>query len=138
MNNHPLERISAYADGELDADEARGVEAHLGACTECARELALIRALGGAMKASVSDYHGVSVWDRVNRSIARPIGWMLFVGGLSAWAVMGLIEWFQAGTLSVRWLATTGIGLGFGLMVAGIGYEQYRAWKAEPYRHVER
>lgn len=138
MSNHPLERISAYADGELDAEDARGVEAHLRGCTECTRELALIRALGGAMKASLAERRNGSVWGRVNRSITRPIGWMLFVGGISAWIVLGVIEWFRAGELGMRWLATTGIGLGFGLLVAGIGYEQYRAWKTEPYRHIER
>ena len=138
MSNHPLERISAYADGELDAEEARGVEAHLAACTECSRELALIRALGGAMKVSLAERQHASLWGRVHRSITRPIGWMLFVGGISAWVMLGLIEWFRAGDLGVRWLATTAVGLGLGLMVAGIGYEQYRAWKDEPYRHIER
>ena len=54
MTNHPLERISAYADGELTQEEERSVEAHLSVCTECSRELALIRALGGAMKASLA------------------------------------------------------------------------------------
>jgi anti-sigma factor RsiW len=138
MSTHPLERISAYADGELDAEEVRGVEAHLAGCTECARELALIRALGGAMKVSLAERRHGSVWNRVHRSITRPIGWMLFVGGISAWIVLGVIEWFRMGELSVRWLATTGIGLGFGLIVAGVGYEQYRAWRDEPYRHIER
>ena len=138
MSTHPLERISAYADGELDANEARGVEAHLAVCTECTRELALIRTLGGAMKASLEAPPNGSVWMRVHRRVTTPIGWLLFVGGFATWTVLALIEWFQAGSLSVRWLATTGIGVGVVLLGAGIGYEQYRAWKTEPYKNVER
>jgi anti-sigma factor RsiW len=138
MNNHPLERISAYADGELTAEEERGVEAHLALCTECSRELALIRALSGAMKASLADRPNGSVWGRVHRSLTRPIGWLLFAGGVTTWAVLGLVRWFQAGELGVRWLATTGIGVGLVLIGAGIGYEQYRAWRDEPYRHIQR
>src|SRR5690606_24802742 len=108
------------------------------ACTECSRELALIRALGGAMKASLAERPYGSIWARVHRSITRPVGWLLLVGGMGTWVVLGLIRWFQAGELGVRWLATSGIGLGFGMLVAGIGYEQYRAWRDEPYRHIER
>ncbi len=45
MRQHPLESISAYADGELTEHEEKHVEAHLAECTECARELALIKAM---------------------------------------------------------------------------------------------
>jgi anti-sigma factor RsiW len=138
MKNHPLERISAYADGELSADEARGVEAHLAVCTECTRELALIRTLGDAMKAGLGERPNGSVWGQVHRSITRPLGWILFAGGLAVWTVLALVEWFQGGELSVRWVASTAVGVGVVLIGAGIGFEQYRAWKAEPYRHIER
>ena len=138
MTNHPLERISAYADGELTDEEERSVEAHLSICTECSRELALIRVLGGAMKASLADLPDVSVWGRVHRSITTPIGWLLFIGGLTTWTLLALVEWFQVGELSLRWLATTTAGVGLVLIGAGIGYEQYRAWKDEPYKHIER
>lgn len=37
---HPADRLSAYLDGELGADEAAGVVAHLGGCEPCRRELA--------------------------------------------------------------------------------------------------
>jgi anti-sigma factor RsiW len=138
MTNHPLERISAYADGELTEEEERSVEAHLSVCTECSRELALIRALGGAMKASLAGLPEVSVWGRVHRSITTPVGWILLIGGVAVWSLLALVEWFQAGDLSARWLATTAAGVGFVLIGAGIGYEQYCAWRDEPYKHIER
>lgn len=138
MSDHPLERISAYADGELDAESARAVEAHLAVCTECARELSLIRAMGGAMKASLERPPAESTWSRVHRSVTRPAGWLLVLGGVAVWTGLALVEWFRAGTPTLEWLATTAAGVGLALLGAGIAYEQYRAWKDEPYRHVER
>lgn len=48
------ERLSAYLDGELSAEERANLEAHLSGCAECARELAALRqtkALLGALPA---------------------------------------------------------------------------------------
>ena len=42
-------RLHAYADDELDADEARAVEAHLASCADCRAELAAIRELKSAL-----------------------------------------------------------------------------------------
>ena len=42
-------RLHAFADGELDAAEARAVEAHLATCADCRAELAQIRALKAAL-----------------------------------------------------------------------------------------
>lgn len=39
------ERLSEYLDGELDAEQARAVQAHLPGCAACARELAGLRAV---------------------------------------------------------------------------------------------
>jgi anti-sigma factor RsiW len=138
VSHHPLESISAYADGELSAEASRAVESHLAVCTECARELTLIRAMGGAMKASLDVPPAATSWHRVHRSITRPFGWLLLVAGGSVWAVLALVEWFRAGAPTAAWLASTAMGVGLALLAVGIGYEQYRAWKDEPYKHIER
>lgn len=43
-------RLHAYADGELDAAEAKAVEAHLETCAACRAELAGIRELKAALR----------------------------------------------------------------------------------------
>lgn len=137
MNQHPLEWISAYADGELPAERRAQVEAHLDGCTECVRELALIRAMGGAMKQTLQEPVDRSVWGRVHRSITRPIAWLLVIAGVAVWAGLAAYEWFRAGELSLAWLSTTAVVIGIALLVVGIGYEQYSDWKREPYKDVE-
>lgn len=137
MREHPIRRIGAYADGELPPEEARAVAAHLETCSECARELALIRVMGEAMReARVNE--SKSVRGAVQRRIARPAGWLLVVAGAVILAVLGVVEWFRTGEVTLEWLAATGIGVGLALLVLSIGWEQYVEWKGSPYRDLER
>ena len=137
MREHPIEAIGAYADGELPPEEARAVAAHLETCSECARELALIRAMGEAMR-EVRVNEKRSVWGAVQRRIARPAGWFLVVAGAVILAALGVVEWFRTGEVTLEWLAATGIGVGLALLVLSIGWEQYVEWKGSPYRDLER
>ena len=139
MTYHPVVSISAYADGELTAEEETQVEAHLARCTECSRELALIQSMGQAMAEGMRKTPSRrGLWERIHRSITQPLGWVLFTGGVSVWMVLLIIEWFRSGELSVRWMATTAIGIGIALLAVGIGYEQFREWRHSPYKDVDR
>lgn len=138
MNEHPLELISAYADGELSREEASRVEAHLEECTECVRELALIRSIGGAMRTTPTPPTGPGVWPAVHRRLTRPIGWILFLAGVIAYAALAILEWYRERTLTLEWLGTTAIVLGLALLLASVAYEQYQEWKNTPYKDVDR
>ena len=59
-------RLHAYADGELDEDEARLVEAHLETCAGCRAELAAIRELKIAL-------HGLDLSDAAPAGLAADI-----------------------------------------------------------------
>ncbi len=134
---HPTDRLHAYADGELPPEESRRLEEHLRDCTECAREVMLIRYLGGAMKSIQPGRSRPRIWERVHRRITRPAGWLLLAGGLAAWLGLAAFRWFQAGELTLEWLATTAIVVGLALLAIAVGYEQYRDWKETPYKDVE-
>jgi anti-sigma factor RsiW len=138
MNRHPHELLGAYADGELDAGQTALVAGHLQECTECARELALIRSMGGAMRGMIAAAPERDVWSGVHRRLTRPIGWLLFVAGVAVWAAMAVVEWFRHGELSWEWLSMTGIGIGLALLFTGVLHEQYRDWKNTRYRDIER
>jgi anti-sigma factor RsiW len=135
---HPRDLLGAYADGELNADETRRIETHLAACTECAREVALIRNLGGAVRNSIKVEPQRSVWDGVHRRLTRPLGWVLVVAGTAVWLALAVLEWFRAGELTLEWLGATAIAIGVVLLAVGVGYEQYREWKETRYRDIER
>lgn len=137
MSTHPVELISAYADGELPPARAAEVEAHLATCTECARELALIRTMGEAVRANMSREADRSVWERVDRRITRPVGWILVLAGTAIWIALAVVEWFRARELSWTYLAGTAVVVGAVLLAAGYAYEQYREWKDSPYRDIE-
>ena len=136
MTEHRVDLISAYADGELAPVEARALEAHLRECTECTRELALIRALGGALKATMSNPPTRSVWESVNARIARPIGWVLFTAGVAVWIALGVMQWYRERALTAEWLAGSAVVIGIVLLAVGVAYEQYREWKTTPYKDV--
>lgn len=136
-DRHPEERLSAYADGELPAEEAAALEEHLETCTECRRELAVIRGMGEAMNETETTA-GRSVWASVRRRILGPGGWLLVAAGLAVLAALAAAEWFRSGSLTPEWLATTAVAIGLGLVAVNIGWEQYREWKHSPYRDVEK
>ena len=135
MTRHLTEELSRYADGELSAEETRLVEAHLRDCTECMRELALIRSMGEAMRNIEPRKAGM--WQRVHRRIARPIGWTLILAGFLVWVILAVIAWFRE-TLTIEWLSSTAVGTGLLILLISISYEQYREWKDSPYKHIER
>lgn len=137
MNGHPREELSAFLDGELEPEIAADVERHLYMCTECSRELAIMRGLGGAMRTTTSRQGNRSVWDVVHRRITRPVGWLLLLAGLAIWAGLAAVAWWRA-ELTLEWISATGVAAGLILLLLGIGYEQYSDWKATRYKDVER
>lgn len=139
MNNmHPVELLGAYADGELDAGRTATVAEHLTRCTECAREVALIRSMGGAMRQMVKATPRPGVWDTVHRRITRPVGWILILAGAAIWAGLLLVEWYRSRALSWEWIGATAFWVGAAMLIIGVAWEQYRDWKDTRYRDVTR
>ena len=136
MSAHPRERLMAYADGELDRHAASEIERHLDGCTECSRELSIVNSLKGAMKEMESN-QSRDVWGAVHRRLTTPVGWLLILGGTLFWVVLAVVRWFQA-ELTVEWLASTAVVTGLIMLFVAVGSEQYRNWKIERYKDVER
>ena len=136
MARHPQEQLTAYADGELAPEARAEVERHLAACTECTRELAITHNLKGAIRMmQIND--SPNLWGGIHRRLTKPVGWMLILAGVAVWAVLAAIQWFRS-ELTLEWLAATAIITGLILLITGIAHEQYRSWKNERYKDVER
>lgn len=138
MNRHPHELLSAYVDGELDPVATGRVAEHLSVCTECTRELMLIRTMGGAMRGMVENSAGQDVWDGVQRRLVRPVGWLLFVAGVAVWVTLMVVEWFRSRELTWEWMSLTAMGIGIALIAVGVLHEQYREWKETRYKDIDR
>jgi anti-sigma factor RsiW len=136
MTRHPREQLGAWIDGELATDEAAAVERHLRECTECTREAALIRTLGGAMRTMTEERPDRSVWAGVHRRITQPAGWLMLLAGVAIWVVLAAAGWWRA-TFTWEWLAGSAVAAGLILLAVGVGHEQVREWRETRYKDIE-
>lgn len=134
------ETLMRYLDGELPPDERRRVDAALATSTELQRELAIFRRLHEDMAGLTFDRRQLrdSIWTRVNRRLARPIGWLLLAAGVFGWAVHLVYDYFTSSVPSWEKAATSGVVIGVLLLLASVIHERYREFLTDPYRHVER
>lgn len=132
--------LMRYLDGEMAPEERARVDAGLERSTELQRDLAMFRSL----KADIQglSFHPatyrVSVWDRVNAHVNRPIGWILVIAGLVVWMTYG--AWVFATSAASPWekLATGAIAIGILMLLASVIWERYRDWEHDPYKDVHR
>ncbi|HEX7705544.1 MAG TPA: zf-HC2 domain-containing protein [Thermoanaerobaculia bacterium] len=138
MTTHPREQLSAYADGELDRVTTAEVDRHLETCTECARELSIVRKLKGAMQDMQISRSEKDLWSGVHRRLTAPVGWLLIVAGTVMWAALAVVRWAQTAELTPEWLGGSALLIGLVLLLVAITHQQYRAWKTERYKDVDK
>ena len=129
-----------YLDGESSPQERETIDRQVSASTELQREVAVFR----AMKADLQDLsfvpvgRGGSVWDQVNRKLARPLGWVFLIVGATVWSLYGFYLFFTSAAEMIEKLATSAIGIGVLLLLATVIWERYQEWLTDPYRDVYR
>jgi len=135
------EDLVLYVDGELEGEALERFRDHLARCTECQREVAIQRALKGELQA-MSEAHGGppggSVWDEVNRSLARPTGWVFFIIGAILYAAYAVYTFIQSPMDLVERLAIGLLVIGFLILLTSVGWERIKDYKTDPYKGVER
>ncbi|MCM2289600.1 MAG: zf-HC2 domain-containing protein [Sulfuritalea sp.] len=100
MHVPDLPELSAYLDGELDADETRSVTAHLAACAACSARLTKLQALSAGFRKLPDETLGFDLAGVIEGRLAaaprRPaperkhdwrLGWPLAVGAAASIAV---------------------------------------------------
>ena len=136
--NH--EELMRYLDGEVGPQERSRIESAVDGSTELRRELAIFRAMKDdlqTLKLTDGSHHG-SVWDSVNRPLARPMGRILLVVGSLVWAAYGLYVYLTSPVFILERMATSAIVIGVLLLFASVIWERYREWLTDPYRDVQR
>jgi len=129
-----------FLDGELPPEEHARVAAALEGDSELARELAIYRAMKTQLGELSFDpgHRRRSVWDAVNRELARPIGWVLLVGGVAVWTLYGTYLFATGPSDPWEKLATGAVVIGTLLLLASVIWERYRESLSDPYRDVHR
>ena len=82
-------------------------------------------------------YHK-SVWDQVNASVTRPIGWILITVGVIVWTAYGAYVFTTSPANPWEKLATGAIVIGILTLLASVIWDRYREWGTDPYKGVHR
>ena len=134
------EDLMRYMDGEMPPEQRVRLDAALERATELKRELAIFRAMRTDFQGLSFDpgtYHK-SVWDRVNASVTRPIGWILMIVGVIVWTGYGAYVFTTSPADPWEKLATGAIVIGILTLLASVIWDRYREWGTDPYKDVHR
>ncbi len=133
------EDLMRYLDGELPDAKRAEVEAALSRSTELSREFAIYRALASDMRdLTFAVYRDTSIWGAVDRRLTRPVGWLLFVGGLVLWFAYGAWVFTTSDANPIQKIAIAGVVVGFLVLLTSTMFERLREWRTDPYRDIER
>jgi len=135
------EDLARYVDGEMTAAERAEFEMKLEASTELQREVSIQRALKGDLAAMGLDRvepPGGSVWDSVNRRIARPTGWIFLIIGVLMYAAYAVYTFIQSPMNLFERLTIGFVVIGFVILLASVGWERIRDYRTDPYKGVQR
>jgi hypothetical protein len=134
------EELMRYLDGEMAPDERERVDREIETSTELQREIAVYRDLKSDIQSLQFQRspHQASVWDKVNTQLNRPIGWVLFVGGLAVWMTYGAWVFSTSSVSPWEKLGTGAIAIGVLMLLTSVIWERYRDWETDPYKDVTR
>jgi anti-sigma factor RsiW len=134
------DELMRFLDGEVSPDERSRIEAALKGSTELQRELALFRSMKDDLLAIQfePELRRAEIWERVNRQLTRPIGWVLLLAGAAAWTGYAGYLFFTSPADLLEKLATGAMVIGIILLLVSVIWEQYRAWLTDPYRDIQR
>jgi len=148
MEQHPSpdagaigpDELMRYLDGEMTPEQRRLVESALEQSTELQRDLAVFRALKEDVQGLTFRSGPVqrSVWDDVNGSLNRPMGFAFLTVGLVIWITYGTYLFATSTASPWEKLGTAAIAIGMLQLLASVIWDRYRDWQTDPYRNVNR
>jgi hypothetical protein len=128
-----------YLDSEVGPEERSRIERSVESSTELRRELAVYRAMKNDLQTlKLNGGSNGSIWNAVNRNLARPLGWVLLIVGSLVWAAYGVYLYLNSEAFLLEKLATSGVGIGILLLLASVIWERYRVWLTDPYKDIQR
>ena len=130
-------------DGELNADEARQINEHLGRCAACRREYEALRETTGKLSAvsfqEPTDAALAQIWKSPYSRLARNGSLLMIIGGYAVLIGYGLYEFLASGKEELpAKTAVAAIVLGFLVLLTQLVRERIKTYKTDPYKEIER
>lgn len=142
IEEHVVERLSGYVDGELTQQQRQRVDVHCASCAACAKDLRELQELRESIgKARLSDKNQ-DVWREMMSDTTvrrtRGIGWLLLTGGVLASLGIGVFAvLFDSSISIVEKLIVSAIYGGLALLFYSVLRQRLIERKTDKYKDVE-
>ncbi len=142
IDDHVVELLSGYVDGELTQQQRQRVDVHCADCKECENDLVELKALRESIgKAGLSDLNQ-DIWREMMNDTAvqtsRGIGWLLLIGGILIAAGIGVVSFLFSSSIGiVEKLFISAIYGGLALLFYSVLRQRLIERKTDKYKDVE-
>ncbi len=142
IEEHVVEQLSGYVDGELTQQQQQRVDVHCASCAECAKDLRELQELRASIgNARLSDKNQ-DVWREMMSDTTvrrtRGIGWLLLTGGVLACLGIGVFAvLFDSSISVVEKLIVSAVYGGLALLFYSVLRQRLIERKTDKYKDVE-
>ena len=142
IDEHVVEQLSGYVDGELTQQQRQRIDVHCASCVECARDLRELKELRVSIGNARLSNKNQGVWrEMINDTTvqrSRGIGWLLLIGGVLACLGIGVFVFLFDSSISlVEKLIAGAIYGGLGLLFYSVLRQRLIERKTDKYKDVE-
>ena len=141
-DEHVVEQLSGYVDGELTQQQRQRIDVHCAICTECAKDLRELQELRESIGKARLSNKNQDVWrEMMNEPVVqrtRGLGWLLLIGGvLACLGIAVFVFLFGSGVSLVEKLIVTAIYGGLALLFYSVLRQRLIERKTDKYKDVE-
>ena len=142
IDEHVVEQLSGYVDGELTQQQRQRIDVHCASCAECARDLRELKELRESIGNARLSNKNQDVWREMMNDTtvqrSRGIGWLLLIGGVLACLGIGVFVFLFDSSISlVEKLIAGAIYGGLGLLFYSVLRQRLIERKTDKYKDVE-
>ena len=142
IDEHVVEQLSGYVDGELTQQQRQRVDVHCASCTECATDLHELQELRESIGNARLSNKNQDVWREMMNDTTvqttRGIGWLLLIGGVLVCMGIGVFVFLFGSSASlVEKLIVSAIYGGLALLFYSVLRQRLIERKTDKYKDVE-
>ena len=137
------DRLMAFVDDEMDAEERARMEEHLETCPSCAEDVRAYEKMREMARQLRLREPPPEFWDEYPRGVVarteRGIGWLLVIAGTVLLAGFVMYElWTDSDAPLVFRISITGLLAGLGLLLWSVGRRRWKEAKTDKYKEIIR